>query len=68
MGDSNAALERFRDPDPQLDLGLWLLYHPDLRHTRRVVAFREHMLKQMQAQFPLFEGRLPRVADRPLAG
>ncbi|WP_151444129.1 LysR family transcriptional regulator [Halomonas lysinitropha] len=61
MGDSNAALERFCDPDPLLDLGLWLLYHPDLRHARRVVAFREHMLSQIEAQFALFEGRLPRM-------
>lgn len=64
MGDSNVSLERFNDPDPQLELGLWLLYHPDLRHTRRIVAFREHMLNQIKEQFPLFEGRRPQRLDQ----
>ncbi|WP_404362809.1 LysR family transcriptional regulator [Marinobacter sp.] len=58
MGDVNSALERFRPPETELELGLWLLYHPDLRHTRRIVAFREHMLAEVTAQEAQFTGRL----------
>lgn len=57
MGDPNPRLHRFRAPDPEFELGLWLLYHPDLRHTRRIVAFREHMMAEVSAQCGLFEGR-----------
>lgn len=57
MGDTNSGLDRFTAPDPEFDLGLWLLYHPDLRHTRRVVAFREHMVGEVSALTGLFEGR-----------
>lgn len=57
MGDSNPSLRRFTEPDPEFELGLWLLYHQDLRNTRRVVAFREHMMDEISAQFALFEGR-----------
>ena len=28
-------------PDPELEAGLWLLTHPDLRHTARVRAFMD---------------------------
>jgi len=59
MGDGVAELERFCVPDPDLDLGLWLLFHPDLRRTRRVVAFREHMMSEVTAQSAAFEGRIP---------
>lgn len=63
MGDVNSKLQRFNDPDRQLNLGLWLLYHPDLRHAGRVVAFREHMLSQMEAQHALFDGRTPQERE-----
>ena len=56
MGDSDAVLERFRPPDPQHELGLWLLYHPDLRRTERVKVFREHMIAQVGNRSDLFEG------------
>lgn len=45
MGDSESGLERYCDPDPAHNLGLWVLYHPDLKHTARVIAFR-HFLEQ----------------------
>ena len=66
MGDSDERLERFRAPDPTHDLGLWLLYHPDLRRTKRVRVFREHMVGRVAEQSALFEGRLP-VHDRSVA-
>jgi len=56
MGDSDAELERYCPPDPTNDLGLWLLYHPDLRRTKRVRIFREHMIAQIENRSAVFEG------------
>jgi DNA-binding transcriptional LysR family regulator len=68
MGDSAGELERFRQPDPVHDLGLWLLYHPDLRRTKRVRVFREHMAARIRDQSALFEGRLPQLSGPVLSG
>ncbi|MFO7812326.1 MAG: hypothetical protein R6V21_05120 [Pelovirga sp.] len=54
-------LQRYSDPDPQHDLGLWVLLHPDLKRTARVLAFRDYLIKNIEEQRELFEGRLPRV-------
>ncbi len=59
MGDSEPTLSRFSAPQPQHDLGLWLVYHRDLRRTKRVRLFREHMQREISALAPLFEGQLP---------
>ncbi len=56
MGDSDAGLERYCEPDPDHHLGLWILLHPDLKHTARVLAFRNHMDQSIQAKRGLFEG------------
>lgn len=56
MGDTDSELERYCDPDPSHNLGLWILLHPDLRHTARVLAFRDHMVKSIAAERDLFEG------------
>ncbi len=58
MGDSEPSLRRFRQPEPKHDLGLWLLYHRDLRRTKRVRLFREHMQREIAKQRALFEGQL----------
>ncbi|MGI9355665.1 MAG: LysR family transcriptional regulator [Rhizobiaceae bacterium] len=58
LGDSDPDLERFREPETQHNLGLWLLYHRDLRNTKRVTFFREHMKREIEAAKPLFEGCL----------
>lgn len=57
LGDSDPLLERYCEPDPQHDLGLWILLHPDLKRTARVLAFRDFMIKSIQQQRMLFEGR-----------
>lgn len=59
MGDSDPLLSRYREPEEQHDLGLWLLYHRDLRRTKRVTLFREHMLHEITSQRDLFEGQRP---------
>ena len=59
MGDSDPSLVRFCPPERRHDLGLWLLYHRDLRRTQRVRLFREHMLLGVADVADLFEGRAP---------
>jgi molybdate transport repressor ModE-like protein len=59
MGDGEASLSRFRPPEAKHDLGLWLVYHRDLRRTQRVRLFREHMQREICDVRALFEGRLP---------
>lgn len=56
MGDSDPDLERLQEPNPEHDLGLWLLYHNDLRNTKRVTLFREHMQREIKELSGLFEG------------
>ncbi len=58
MGDGTPELVRYRQPDPHHDLGLWLLYHRDLRRIKRVRLFREHMQREIAAIAHLFEGRI----------
>jgi len=58
MGDTDPLLERYGDPDPALNLGLWILVHPDLRRTARVLAFRDHMVQVINEKKELFEGKL----------
>lgn len=59
MGDTDPLLERYCDPDPAYNLGLWVLLHPDLKRTARVQAFREHMVETINEKSDLFEGHCP---------
>lgn len=61
MGDNEPELVRFRSPEPQHDLGLWLVYHRDLRRAKRVRLFREHMQREIANQRALFEGKCARA-------
>lgn len=56
LGDADPLLARYCEPDPQHDLGLWILLHPDLKRTARVLAFRDFMIKCVQDKRDLFEG------------
>jgi molybdate transport repressor ModE-like protein len=58
LGDTDPDLVRFREPEEQHELGLWLLYHRDLRNTKRVTLFREHMHREIREAASLFEGVL----------
>jgi len=60
LGDKDPELTRFREPDKQHELGLWLLYHRDLRNIKRVTLFREHMQREIKQAAALFEGNMPR--------
>jgi DNA-binding transcriptional LysR family regulator len=56
MGDPDPGLVRYEDPRPEWDLGLWLLLHPDLKRTARVLAFREFMIHAIEEQQAVFAG------------
>ena len=56
MGDADPLLERYCEPDPALNLGLWVLIHPDLKRTARVLAFKDHMVQAISEKKDLFEG------------
>ncbi len=58
MGDDDPLLERYAEPDPAHNLGLWILLHPDLKNTARVLAFRDHMIESILQQHDLFSGLL----------
>jgi len=57
MGYSDPLLARYCAPDPAHDLGLWLLWHPDLRRTARLSAFCDHMKEAVLNQQRLFMGQ-----------
>ncbi|WP_018295431.1 LysR family transcriptional regulator [Mariprofundus ferrooxydans] len=59
IGDSEPELARYCAPDPQMNLGLWLLFHPDLKRTARVLAFRDHMIHEVKLQTALLTGKRP---------
>lgn len=56
LGDADPSLARFRQPEKQHELGLWMLCHRDLRNTKRVVLFRDHMQREIKASIGLFDG------------
>jgi len=56
MADTDPELERVCEPDPAYDLGLWVLLHPDLKRTARVLAFRDHMIEAINEKRSLFDG------------
>jgi molybdate transport repressor ModE-like protein len=64
MGDCDPQLERFREPEPRHDLGLWLLYHRDLRRTKRVRLFNDYMKREVEQVREIFEGRIAAPNDK----
>lgn len=57
LGDPDPELERYGEPNPDWELGLWILLHPDLKRTGRVLAFRSFLTEAIEARKDLFEGR-----------
>lgn len=56
MGDTCNELSRYCAPNPKHNLGLWLLYHPDLKRTARVLAFKDYLAGAVNKQQKVFEG------------
>lgn len=61
LGDSDPSLIRFSEPESRHELGLWFLYHRDLRNTKRVTLFREHMVREVGKLSGVFDGSLSGV-------
>jgi len=64
MGDTDPLLERYCEPDPSHNLGLWILLHPDLKRTARVLAFRKYMANAINEKSDLFNGDCPQHEGR----
>jgi DNA-binding transcriptional LysR family regulator len=58
-GDSIEGLRRLRDVEPGFGMDMWLLTHPDLRHTARVRAFMDHFSEAMLPHVDLMAGARP---------
>ncbi len=56
IGDARPGLTRLAPPDPTLGTDLWLLTHPDLRHTPRVRLFMDFLAAEVARLKPLLEG------------
>ncbi len=64
VGDFDPRLVRVGEPFSHLDLDLWVLTHPDLRHTARVRAFMTHLYDELLAEVDLWAGARPRGVAR----
>jgi len=56
-GDQERKLVRVVDPIEPLSMDLWVLTHPDLRHTARVRAFMSFPFDSLDHRIELIEGR-----------
>ena len=56
MGDRDKKLVRVIDPPEEMTLALWLLTHPDLRHTARVKALTNYLYTALSNDKNLLEG------------
>lgn len=57
LGDSEDRLVRVGEVIEPLTLELWVLTHPDLRHTARVKALMAYLYEALKKKTGLFEGR-----------
>ena len=55
-GDPEPDLVRVAPPLPHLDLSLWILTHPALRHTARVKVLMSYLTDAFRARVALFDG------------
>lgn len=59
LADQDKRLVRVTEPLEPLTLELWLLTHPDLRHTARVKALMAFLYEKLKADEALYEGNQP---------
>ncbi|MEN5083958.1 LysR family transcriptional regulator [Bosea sp. TWI1241] len=62
IGDRRPGLARLGAPQPGYAADLWLLTHPDMRHTPRVRLFLDFMAMELARLRPLIEGAQDAVA------
>jgi DNA-binding transcriptional LysR family regulator len=65
VGDGDPALVRATELLEPLTLELWILTHPDLRHTARVKALLAFLHEALTKERELFEGTRPRSRKKP---
>ena len=56
VGDSRPELVRLTAPVPEFAAGLWLLTHPDLRHSPRVRVFLDFVAAEIAARRSTIDG------------
>lgn len=57
MADPDPLLERYADPMPEMEMGLWFLFHSDLKRTERIHVFRDFLVGEIEPVRSLLEGR-----------
>ncbi len=57
VGDTDSRLVRVGEPLEALTMELWILTHPDLRHTARVKALMDFLYAELTNKAELFEGK-----------
>lgn len=57
LGDTDDRLVRVDDPLEALTIELWVLTHPDLRHTARVKALIAYLYDELKKEADLFAGK-----------
>ena len=63
IGDTRPGLERLEAPDPAFAADLWLLTHPDLRHSPRVRLFLDYLAGELGRLKTLLEGESQIAAE-----
>jgi DNA-binding transcriptional LysR family regulator len=57
IGDARSGLVRLGPPNPEFAADLWLLTHPDLRHSPRVRVFLDFVATEVSKQRKFIEGQ-----------
>lgn len=61
MADPDPELARYTDPIAEMNVGLWFLFHSDLKRNERIYVFRDFLIGELEAMRDLLEGRRPRT-------
>ncbi len=57
MADPDPALDRYAEPLPEMEVGLWFLFHQDLKRTERIHVFRDFVRREIRPVRDLLEGK-----------
>lgn len=55
IGGATAKVTRIGFPEPEIEHGLWLLTHPDLKNSARVRAFMDYAAQEIARRRPIIE-------------
>ena len=61
LGDADPELERYADPIAEMNVGLWFLFHSDLKRNERIYTFRDFLVAELRTVQDLLEGRRTRA-------